>query len=132
MSAFSLAVDKWAAKVSVDVKKFTKLVAFQVHDRIVMRTPVDTGRARASWTIVAGSNPDTSVQPESFEGGAAAGIALAKSKQSSVPDSNTYVIANSLPYIERLENGWSKQSPTGFVRLGIADVKTRLEVELGQ
>jgi hypothetical protein len=131
MANFKIAVDKWANKVTVDIKQFTKLVAFKVHDRIVERTPVDTGRARASWTIVAGETADTSVAPPDFAGGPEAGISAARSKQGNVQLAHSYVIANNLPYIERLENGHSKQAPAGMVGLAIADVRTELEISLG-
>ncbi len=131
MKNFALQVDQWAAKAAVDIKVFTKLVAFKIHDRIVERTPVDTGRARASWTIIAGESADTSVAPPDFSGGAAAGSAAAKAKQGSIEPANSYVIANSLDYIEALENGHSRQSPSGMVALAIADVRTELEVSLG-
>lgn len=131
MSNFSLAIDRWALKAQINIKTFTKLVAFKVHDRVVERTPVDTGRARASWTIIAGEVPDRTVAPETFSGGAASGISAAKAKQGNVSLANSYVISNNLPYIEALENGHSRQAPVGMATLAVLDVKTRLQVELG-
>lgn len=131
MSNFSLSIDRWALKAHINIRTFTKLVAFRVHDRVVERTPVDTGRARASWTIIAGETPDRSVAPDDFAGGALAGNAAAKNRQGSVALATSYVISNNLPYIEALENGHSQQAPSGMVTLAVADVKTRLQVELG-
>lgn len=128
MSKFSLDVAKWLAKTEIEAETFVRAVAFRLHDRIVMRTPVDTGRARASWTIVEGKTPDTTVAPEGFSGGAEAGASYALQRQAGVKRGTTYTIANSLPYIEALENGHSKQAPSGMVRLAIADIKTTLDV----
>lgn len=36
---------------------------------------------------------------------------------------NIYWLSNNLPYIERLEYGYSKQTPAGMVRLSIEEVK---------
>jgi len=132
MSRFNLQVKKWADRVSVDIKVFTRSVAFQLHDLILEETPVDTGRARASWTIIAGEVADTSVAPETFAGGAAAATAYAKSNQGAVALANSYVIANNLPYIERLENGHSNKKPAGMVAVSIAFLKLKLEQTHGQ
>lgn len=127
---FQLALDKWQDKVTLDVKKFTKLVTFKVFDRIILRTPVDTGRCRASWAI--GVNEvKVDDQPATFAGGATAARSVADSRKIGVVDANLYVIANGLHYVEKLENGWSRQAPAGMVRLAIADVKTELEVAFG-
>lgn len=130
-ASFSLQVQRWAERVKLDVQTFTRLVALKVHDRVVERTPVDTGRARASWTIVAGETADTSVAPEGFAGGAEAAAAFARQKQASLALANSYVVANNLPYIEALENGHSKQAPAGMAALAVADVKVELALELG-
>lgn len=108
----------------------TKLIAFRIHDRIVMRTPVDTGRARASWNLVAGDVADLSVAPKSFSGGGEQGAAHAQAKAAGAPPALQYVISNNLPYIEKLENGSSRQAPAGMVKLAAADVMTILQMEL--
>jgi len=128
---FQIAVDKWAKKLKTDVQTFTRMTAIMVHDRIVIRTPVDTGRARASWNIVAGESPDTSVQDAAFSGGEGAGTSTAKAKQNGLAVGNSYVISNNLPYIQRLEQGSSRQAPAGMVLLAIAEVEVILENRLG-
>jgi hypothetical protein len=35
-------------------------------------------------------------------------------------------IYNNLPYIERLENGWSQQAPAGFVRVTLSEFERKL------
>lgn len=35
-------------------------------------------------------------------------------------------IYNNLPYIERLENGWSQQAPTGMVRITLSEFERKL------
>jgi hypothetical protein len=126
-----LDVERWAKRVEMDVARFCRIVALKLHDRIVERTPVDTGRARASWTIVEGYSPDLSVAPEGFQGGASAAAAVQAARRAQVKEGFAYVIANNLPYIVELENGSSKQAPHGMVRVAIADVKTELQAELG-
>lgn len=35
-------------------------------------------------------------------------------------------ISNNLPYIERLENGWSQQAPAGMVRVTLSEFERKL------
>lgn len=77
-------------------------------------TPKDTGRARANWNASLGK-PDTSVQMEgpfrsSEETEDAARAVIRESRPG-----QSIEITNSLPYIERLNRGWSRRAPSGFV-----------------
>jgi hypothetical protein len=130
--SFEAQVGKWAKKVRMDTQDFVRLLALRIHDRIVMRTPVDTGRARASWTIVEGEVADLSVEDEKVQLTESEAGAAALARHGSLGRSDVYTIANNLPYITALENGHSGQAPNGMVRLAIADEKTALEVELGR
>ncbi len=78
----------------------------------IERTPVDTGRAQGNWIVSVG-NPDTTVYEEGQ-----ANAASALSQAASVIQnwkSGTIFISNSLPYIGRLEDGYSAQAPNGMV-----------------
>lgn len=97
-----------------------KLAAFKVHDNIVVRTPVDTGRCAASWTVVPGRVPSEEVAP--------AGPKVSRSAvKMPATQSPVWTIANNLPYVEALENGHSKQAPAGMVKLALLDVTTELQ-----
>lgn len=61
-------------------------------------SPILTGRYRSSHCMSIGQ-PSTSITGTGFV-----------SPPSGLP---TMSIANNLPYAERIENGWSSQSPTG-------------------
>ena len=56
-------LDAFAKQVGIDYTKVVKHIAFDLFGRIVKKTPVDTGRARASWNITIGE-VDTTVAPE--------------------------------------------------------------------
>lgn len=87
--------------------------------RVSPGTPVDTGRARASWAMSEGT-PSTLVPPEG-----------------SYPDLPTFInptgktnvfIVSNLDYIHALEHGHSDQAPQGMVRLTIAEVSAKIEL----
>lgn len=87
--------------------------------RITPGTPVDTGRARASWIMSEGA-PATAVPPPG-EYSIPGGPVPVSGKQS------VFIVSN-LDYIKPLEYGHSQQAPQGFVRLAIAEVAARIEL----
>ena len=82
-------------------------------------TPIDSGWARGNWI----PSPDAPVEEAvGTEGDAASaqaaqqeGIAKVAGHQGPSP---AYV-ANNVPYIQRLNDGWSKQAPAGFVEAAV-------------
>ena len=118
-----------------------KKVISEVFVRIVMRTPVDTGRARASWQFGVGTAP-SGVAPdkeylelkdkEISEPQVRAAVASAL-EEISVAPASVWFISNNLEYIEALEAGWSKkQAPAGMVSLTLREMTRQLEQELGK
>lgn len=93
--------------------------ALSVGASLVQRTPVDTGRAKANWVPGIGSVSTKTTGDINAE--AALG-AINQALQTWKPGQTIY-ITNSLPYIKRLEDGWSKQAPAGMVRLTVVEWK---------
>lgn len=56
---FSVDLDNFVKQVGLSAQAVQKKVAFDLFRRIVKKTPVDTGRARASWTISANGADQT-------------------------------------------------------------------------
>lgn len=72
------------------------------------------GRFRANWNLGIGA-PDlstTAAADISAKGGAPARIIAQIPEQAS---GKVYFLSNSLPYAQRLEDGWSRQAPEGIV-----------------
>lgn len=99
-------------------------VAFEIQEKIVERTPIDTGRAKASWRL----NPnvaDGSVEPDLTGDGeellfAGQSLSVARAQQQKIPfGTRRIVISNNLHYIEKLENGGSRQAPVGMVAITV-------------
>jgi hypothetical protein len=93
-----------------------------------MKSPVDTGRFRASWTIGVGQI-DPSVAPESAPGQK---VATPEPRIPAITVGQTYYHANSLPYARRIEYGWSKKAPAGCVRVTAAEVPGIIEALVKQ
>lgn len=111
------------AKVNVPnaTLKVQRAVALQVLNGFILRSPVDTGRFRASWTAQAGSpNPVYAVEGLDTYPSPNANVLLASSGLSR-PFMALYV-NNNLPYALRLEEGHSGQAPAGIVAPTVAGI----------
>ena len=82
-------------------------------------TPVKTGQARNNWLLSVGSPDTRTIKQDTFD--ASGSERHAKNKYwigKHKPGQDIY-ISNNLPYIKRLNEGWSKQAPAGFVEAAI-------------
>jgi hypothetical protein len=95
-------------------------IVLEVFKRVIFRTPVDTGRARGNWQCSVGKPSESIIDILDKDGGStfsrASGMVSAIQKMFS-----EYWLSNNLPYIGRLEYGWSQQAPSGMVRLTVAE-----------
>lgn len=123
ISEFKRDWDELAAEVGVLPGQFLKKIAFDLHGDIVRRTPVRTGRARASWFVSAGQ-PSDDVLPEGDYGAPSFPEGLLIDGRESV-----YII-NNLPYVSVLEAGHSSQAPHGFVALALENLDAQLSERL--
>ncbi len=110
--------------------QFTRKVAINTLNSVTLKTPVDTGRARASWNIADSFTPDLSVAPEKDAGQIASSALETKQKASLLKDGNKFIISNNLPYIEKLEGGSSQQAPAGMVRVTLAEIAAKVKAGL--
>lgn len=109
------------------------------YGRLVQRTPVDTGRARAGWHIEGeenewrpdkdafqktGKEPNQTLPPLSQEERNAIAREVAKLEDLSKAD--VIYIMNNVEYILPLEAGWSRQS-SGFWALFLSELSSQLE-----
>jgi hypothetical protein len=117
--------DDAVAKLLKDLERATTLntisLALGIRGRLARATPVRSGRAAASWNLSAG-DPDLSYKPEGyfnpigcFEDG---NISLAAYR----PGTTLY-ITNAIPYIRRLNDGYSVQNAPGWIDRVLAEVE---------
>lgn len=112
MAHFSIPLDRLADAMKADLETVTRKATQQLFTAAVNRSPVDTGRFRANWNVSAGA-PNYSITPSTNKGRADSEAA----KALTLPVGGITYLANALPYAERLEFGYSKQAPSGMVRL---------------
>jgi len=113
MGKFSADITKWVKKTRLRADVVLQKLAFDGFANVVKLTPVRTGRARGNWRI--GINRIVATVSDATRDKAPLGApptnanrALAKLRRAKF--GVTVHISNGLPYIQRLERGYSKQS----------------------
>lgn len=117
---------KWLRRFQRDARKNVprntlRAVGLEAARRFILRTPVDTGRARGGWTAIF----DLMGTPM-VVGGTSTAAAEGRS-QSDVKESyqgrEQYIeIINGVAYIIYLEYGHSQQAPNGMVRVTLREI----------
>ena len=103
------------AKIDRTLDQGIRATLFEVSTAIIKDTPAKSGRARGNWQASIGRGATGEVSVGSVRSGEAKAIADVD-QTVSVAVGDLYYLTNNLPYIERLEFGYSKQAPNGMVR----------------
>lgn len=120
LRGFSTRMAVLGQTIETNASKLKRKVAVQVDGAVVLATPVDTGRARANWQVELNNVPDgTLPEPNSAAEGTRAALDNAKSTIARAQPGDTIVIVNNLPYIQRLNDGWSAQAPANYVEKAV-------------
>lgn len=126
-------IDAVKESIRTAAKQDIIALALNIHGRLVDNppggTPVDTGWASNNWWLSVGSpareNTGLPGKDGSLEG------RDTKAQQSAADvfswdfSKGSIYISNNVPYINRLNNGWSKQAPAGFVDQAVQIEVTR-------
>lgn len=88
---------------------------------VVMNSPVDTGRLRASWNFSVG-RPDGATSERVDKSGGATLNRIASAMQGQKPGPSFYIVTG-LPYARRIEyEGYSQKAPQGMVGITLANL----------
>jgi hypothetical protein len=134
---FALDLKKFAQRATIQADDAVRKIVLDVGTSLVLKSPVGDmklwadywkekvgagyvgGRFRGNWQFGVGqidTTTDLTIDPTgSISIGRIANGVL------SAPAANVFYITNSLPYADRLENGWSSQAPAGMVGLTVAE-----------
>lgn len=122
MTTFALDLSKQIEKAKEQAELVAKKTMIDLFNRVIQKSPVDTGRFRANWNCSIGS-PDLSTSQAIDPSGSVASSRATATVVSYTLNEQSVFLTNNLPYAERLENGWSKQAPNGMVRLSVMEVQ---------
>jgi hypothetical protein len=118
--SFEDQIRAWQVKTERKMTQVGRKVALELFRRVIYKTPVDTGRARANWQVTIGSQ---------------ATMSKATAASAGFKAGDTIYLTNNLPYIRKLEEGSSQQAPAGMVALTVqefAQVVNQISVEISR
>jgi len=139
LAQFSRNIRKRGSQIENSATRVVKAVSVRALKSLVRNTPVDKGVARSNWRVGIGA-PTRSVI-EAYSPGkklgigetanASAAINIGRARINSVRGSSTGLgtaiyITNAVPYIGRLNAGYSGQAPAGFVETALLEAKAEL------
>ena len=119
---FAKSVTALSEKLNDSVEKGIRKACIDLYRAIVEKTPVDTGRAKASWGLATYHTNDSKNDPDGYSFNEISGIVnqnVADFKFTVHDDQ--VIIYNNLEYIENLENGTSQQAPQGMVAISLSE-----------
>jgi hypothetical protein len=94
-------------------------VALEIFRRVIFKTPVDKGGARANWQPSIGTPATGTLEATDKDGNAT--LAKAQAVLASANAGDIIYLSNNLPYIQRLEEGYSQRAPAGMVALTVQE-----------
>lgn len=114
MAQFALQVSRWADKAQDRMDIVVRKVSLELVTKVVLKTPVETGRARGGWTTDVGREPSPAGGRKDKSGRSA--IREAQRLIDRMIAGETIYIVNHVNYIVYLEDGSSDQAPAGMVK----------------
>lgn len=118
---FALDLSRLCEKAKGEVELAMRKIMLELFQNVILKSPVDTGRFRANWQV-GYSSPNLSITDQTDISGSTAIGRMTQQVVSASLDGKSIFLTNSLPYAHRLENGWSKQAPSGMVRLSMVEI----------
>jgi len=118
---FASALLALADYAEASVETVIRKACIDLYKMIVERTPIDTGRAKASWSLGIDRGEDKA-ENEGYSFNEINSIIQDNVSEFKFTVHDDHVtIYNNLEYIENLENGTSKQAPSGMVSISLTE-----------
>lgn len=111
--SFSSDLSRFRVKTGAAADRIVRGLTIELFAGVVRDTPVDTGRARGNWQTTTEAPAAAAIERLDRSGGAAVAEIVANTPPK--VGGKTY-LANNVPYIMPLEEGYSAQAPNGMVR----------------
>ena len=120
--SFALDLSKACEKAKGQTEMVARKVMLDLFSRVIMKSPVDTGRFRANWNVGYGSPDKTTTNATDNS------LGRVTNEISTAKIGGSIYLSNSLPYSHVLEFGrasgkpGSLQAPQGMVRISLIEI----------
>tara|TARA_B100000795_G_scaffold36505_1_gene24069 strand:- start:577 stop:960 length:384 start_codon:yes stop_codon:yes gene_type:complete len=110
--SFKLDLKNFNKKTTRITEQVFRGTVIGLFNKVVLRTPVKTGRLKKSWrpTINSPSKSSKKASPDAIV------TTVSKAKLG-----DSVYLVNNLPYAQKIEGGSSKQAPVGMVKVTVAE-----------
>lgn len=121
-------MDRFIAKAKSNMSVVPKKVALDLFRKVILRTPVNTGRARGNWQCTVTTPAVGETERTDMTGRQV--IAEVASAVDSWDVANVGIfLMNNVAYIGVLEDGSSEQAPNGMVKVSLREYPGIVERE---
>lgn len=115
LKSFNRKINNFAkVQVPADGAKFFRMLALELLKGVVLDTPVDSGRAQGNWVLTLNA-PFAGWQKDGPFKTPGQIVSEGLSTLKGFKLGNIIFLTNNVPYIVRLEQGWSDQAPSGML-----------------
>ena len=123
--SFSLDLSKFTHLTEDKLEKVVKKSTFGLFSDVIRDIPVLSGRARGSFFV--DINKFSDKLPDSDDKTGSVSIARTAKDVNEYKLGDMISFTSNIPYIQRLEDGYSNKSPQGFVSLNAERWQTHLD-----
>lgn len=99
--------DKLDRETTETINQIARVQALDTMNKLKANTPIDTGRAKNSWSLTANKNEFNDAKTGSPRAVSLPPVSSSKTE--------SLYLTNGTPYIENLNEGSSKQAPARFI-----------------
>lgn len=110
---FRVDLERVADAIGVEACEVVQQAAGEIWVRVIARTPVDTGYAQSGWTLSSGAPSGYVPRPGT----------RSKPRMGQMRCGDVLWVVNNVEYINELENGHSKQAPSGMLGVTVAEIE---------
>lgn len=128
--SFSQQIAQFGTQAAGRIENVRKGVIIKLFGAVILDTPVLTGRARGNWQASEG-NPVTSEIAREDKSGRAPMSEVEQVAKKSDGDTSVF-LSNSVPYIQKLEDGYSGKAPEGMVRRNVLRFGRLITIEVSK
>lgn len=143
MSTFAVEIQQFVDKIRAKADDLVGLVVVKVAQRLDERSPVGDatywknkppkgyvgGRFRGNWQLGVGAIPAGETGRIDPAGSATVSAIVAEVPEQAA--GKVFYLANNVPYAQRLEDGWSRQAPSGLVALTAMEFQSIVDEAAG-
>ena len=116
--------DKGVKEIIIDLEQATErgaqALVMDIHSKLVPGTPKDTGWAQSNWIGSVGNPVSKPIGSKQRIDNSAQVAGLKELSTWKFVQGPAY-ITNNVPYIQKLNSGWSGQAPAGFIEAVVQD-----------